>query len=542
MIYGIDLGTTYSAIAYVDDTGKAQIIRNGNYDTTPSVVYFEGKNEEGKAQISVGHAAKEMALIHPERVVSLVKREMGEEWTFEIEDEVYTPVTMSAIIIRELLRAAAENGHEVKDAVITCPAYFNASAMEATRQAGIAAGLNVLNVISEPVAAALSYGMALVNDDINKHVVIYDLGGGTFDVTVIRLTKDACTVLCTEGNHRLGGADWDACLESIVIDKFMQNCPDVGDPREDPDTYTELKVRIEKLKFDLSSKNKGYCNISLKGEKARLEVTREEFERETEALLMQTKDYFDKALNFVREKHDVQKIDEILLVGGSSLMPQVWNLIESNYGVPSGIPFKLYEPNRAVALGAALYGVNAIYIQQQQNIEAGGENANTGDGEKEPIIDIFPPDTRPINITTVASKSYGVVARHTATNKLVVNNLIIKQTPVPCSVQRVYPIKEEGATSLPITIYCNNVESNLAPNIDDYELVGEAVLELPAGLPQSAPIEVSFTIDKEGQLLVSARELIHNTEVRAEFNVKGGLTEQEIEEAIQKIGELEFID
>jgi molecular chaperone DnaK len=219
--YGIDLGTTRSCIAHVDHSGRAVVLKNAiGEETTPSVVYFESPEN-----VVVGKQAKDTALLAPDLVVELVKRRMGEDFRYSFHGRAYTPESVSALILRELARAAGEQTREeVRDVVITVPAYFGLLEREATRKAGQIAGLNVLDVLPEPVAAALDY-QALGKGTEARNILVYDLGGGTFDTTVIRVDGDDIHVICTRGNRKLGGVDWDKKVIEFLLRGFTEQYP-----------------------------------------------------------------------------------------------------------------------------------------------------------------------------------------------------------------------------------------------------------------------------------------------------------------------------
>ena len=221
--YGIDLGTTYSCIAYVDTTGRPVVLKSAvGEDTTPSVVYFESPDN-----VVVGRQAKDSALLAPHLVVELIKRQMGEDVHYSFHGQDHTPESISALILRELANAAQQQtGDEVRDVVITVPAYFGLLEREATRKAGEIAGLNVLDVLAEPVAAALNYQVLDQGEGQPgpRHIFIFDLGGGTFDTTVIRIDGDDIQVICTDGNHHLGGADWDSAIVDYLLRGFAEGC------------------------------------------------------------------------------------------------------------------------------------------------------------------------------------------------------------------------------------------------------------------------------------------------------------------------------
>ena len=245
-VYGIDLGTTYSAIAYVNEYGKPEIITNSdNERVTPSVVYFESLQNP-----VVGKIAKESAKTDPDRVVDFVKRQMSNpDWTFELDGESFRPELISSLILKRLAGDANKSGnHEVKDVVITCPAYFGDLERSRTRQAGELAGLNVVEILDEPVAAAIYYGLN-VPDSKGKNIIVYDLGGGTFDVTVVRIgsdpDKNEIDIICTEGDHMLGGKDWDDAIFNYYDEQFREETGSDANLKEDNETAYDLRLAAE---------------------------------------------------------------------------------------------------------------------------------------------------------------------------------------------------------------------------------------------------------------------------------------------------------
>ena len=270
--FGIDLGTTYSCIARVDDAGRAVVIKNAlGADLTPSVVYFESADN-----VVVGQAAKEVAKLSPELVVSRIKRRMGEDFELTFYDETHTPETISALILRELARAAtADTGEKVEDVVITVPAYFGVAQREATRNAGRIAGLNVMDVVPEPVAAALHYEAMGKGED--RTILVFDLGGGTFDTTVIKLVGNDVNVVCTDGDHHLGGADWDDKVADFLLERFLDENP--GSAAGDSEDFQqELALAAENLKKALSSVQSRRHPMRFDGRSCTAELTRTQFE------------------------------------------------------------------------------------------------------------------------------------------------------------------------------------------------------------------------------------------------------------------------
>ncbi len=351
-IYGIDLGSTYSAISVITPDGKPEILCNTDgLQLTASAVYFESPDN-----IVVGEAALEQGWIDAERVVEFIKRKMGTDWCREFDGREYTPEGISAIILRYLVKGAEQAGHKVEDVVITCPPYFGEKERNATRLAGEIAGLNVLAIIDEPIAAARNYGITPEEED--KCILVYDLGGCTFDVTVLRTNNGRVYLAWSDGNHMLGGAEWNLCLEKLITDKFIEACPGAGNPQDAPELRYELCFQAEKVKRKLSNASECKAVVSYDAERTRMRITREEFENATRHLLDETLRITDEVIENVRQQLGIVKFDEFLLVGGSTYMSQVRDAIEDRYAEALGVEPKIFEPNYAVSKGAALYGAS----------------------------------------------------------------------------------------------------------------------------------------------------------------------------------------
>lgn len=547
-VYGIDLGTTYSAISCINEDGKPEIINNSDGEQiTASVVYFESDDN-----IVVGETAKEQGKIDSSRVIDLIKREMGNEWRREFDGKEYTPESISAIILKYLVKGAKEAGHNVEDVVITCPAYFGDAERNATRNAGTIAGLNVIGIVDEPIAAALCYDVK--PDEGTKHVLVYDLGGGTFDVTVVRISATESTVLCSDGNHRLGGADWDAALERILARKFMEACPDAGDPQEDPESRYDLHVQTERVKKKLSNSKETSVAVSHGGGRAKVVVSRAEFEEATRTLLEETIEYTDKMIDYARDKCGVQKFDEFLLVGGSTYMPQVKQIILDKYAESLGIEPRVHEPNYAVSKGAAVFGLNSVISNavEERIQELKSEDPTKTDDEIRvsaisDIADSFTLEPSKVEIIsetkirTVASKSYGIRVLNKE-RVPVCRNLIKKQTAVPFSFSMKFPISQANAATLPLQVFSNDSIEDVADLEEECINAGEAIMELTPGLPQGALINITFTITEEGKLTLTAEDLTNNKSISAEFNVSGALTQEEIEQQRNIVGDLTLAD
>lgn len=549
-IYGIDLGTTYSAISVINADGKPEIIPNteGN-PITASAVYFE--NEEN---VIVGETAKEQGKIDSSRVVTLIKREMGTKWRGVFDDKEYTPEAISALILKYLVQGAEQAGHKVKNVVITCPAYFGGSERLATKNAGIIAGLNVLAVVDEPIAAALNYGVS-VEDGETKNVIVYDLGGGTFDVSVVRIEKNSVSVICSDGNHKLGGADWDAALEQLLVSGFTESCPSAGNPLDDPDSAYELKTQAEKVKKKLSSAKETSVAVSHNGEKAKVVISRADFEAATRSLLDETIDFTDSMLAYAKEEAGVQKIDEFLLVGGSTYMPQVMELIREKYQDSLGVEPKVFEPNYAVSKGAAVFGQYKALLDafakehkpaernQPGGPKSGGDELGYGlEGEGGIAVVIDPVVSPPsLTIKTVASKSYGIRVL-SPEGVRVCYNLIKKQTQVPCSGSQKFPVSIDNAATLPLVVLSNDCIESIEPDLEMCSEAGDATMELTPGLPKGAFIDVTFTLNEEGELTLTACDLTNNKEIKASFVVKDSLTQEEVSKLADQIADLTLPD
>jgi len=561
-VYGIDLGTTYSAISHVGETGNVEIINNPDGGAiTASAVFFEDGG------IVVGDGAKESAYTDPDNFVHLIKREMGTTWRKEFLGKEHTPESISSLILKYMVKGAEMSGHEVKDVVITCPAYFNEAERQATKIAGELTGLNVLAVVDEPIAAAISYGMGAANSDTDeaqktKQIIVYDLCGGTFDVTVVQISPKGVKVVCSDGDHKLGGADWDNALRDLLLDKLAIENPDAGDLMADPETRAALITTVEKTKMSLSQKETASARITCcDGGKCKVSVTRAEFDEATRSQLERTAEFTDAMIAKARKKTGIEKIDEFLLVGGSTLMPQVMEMVNARYKDALGVEPKLFEPNHAVSKGAALYGNNKAIKdayqkliedeieklkQQNGNLDNDEARKKAEEAAKEQVADIFElepdsvEDTLATEMVTVASKSIGIRVKNKE-GRLVCNNLIEKQAEVPCSVTRSYPVSSANASTLPLAVYSNNIDGSVA-ELDCCLELGKATMELTPGLPKGASIEVTFSLDAEGRLVLTARDVTNDKKLTVPFQVEGVLSEEERKKLEKVVADLELND
>ncbi|GAB3078745.1 Hsp70 family protein [Corynebacterium aquatimens] len=370
-VYGIDLGTTYSAVAQINEFGQPEIIENFEGDrTTPSVVLFDDATN-----FTVGKEAKNEIRLRPDDTVELIKRHMGDKYPVNIHGVTHTPESISALILNYLTDAAAEfTGDDAEGVVITVPAYFGIEARTATKQAGTIAGLNVLDIITEPVAAALSSGL---KDGANQTVLVYDLGGGTFDTTIMDITDEGIEVLAIDGDRTLGGADWDNELFDLVVFNFAMETGLEDDPTYDDNFVQNLKAEVEKGKITLSRRpsTRIPCNYQ-NTTRANVEITRDEFEERTKHLVDQTLRVVERTIETARKKKPNLTIDKYLLVGGSSRMPMISEALESTFGwelTPTEYDF-------AVAKGAAIYAQGLIDGNPQLSDPTAGAGAGVGAG------------------------------------------------------------------------------------------------------------------------------------------------------------------
>ncbi len=585
--YGIDLGTTYSCIAKLNEFGEPKILKNyiDGTDMLASAVFFQ---EDGN--VLIGEMAKEYIETSPERLVQFVKREIGRPngKTYTIDDKEYNATEISALILKKLKKIAEEQGENVKDVIITCPAYFGFEERDATKKAGELAGMNVISLINEPTAAALNYCCREFQDDQN--VVVYDLGGGTFDVTVLNMKveyKDdkpirKMKVLGTSGNDHLGGKDWDDILFNILIEKFCNEI-DVSKEELDIDTIQSIRSKVERTKIVLSSTES--VKVRLKSDAGVIEynVTRQEFEDATSYLVQQTIEFLQAA---IKEAGNV-KVDHVLLVGGSTNMPMIKNAVNSLY---NGI-VRVEEPETAVAKGAAIYASVVVQdfalngeeeqadadtdVEAGENEEEKGNAAEglaetsesdgtakeeavteTADGApkddtakpaeaKKPVTKTEKKPARRISIIDTAPRSFGPGIY--SENAFVVDNLVKKGSLLPAKVTKVYKTREKGQENVELYIFENvSYDSHVVPCLNEngepqetkpeymMKFLGKLVLPLKPDTPADSPIEVTFEVDISG-LNITAKDLSTNEEKTITIKYASGMSEEETAKSIEKI-------
>ncbi len=483
---GIDLGTTNSVLSILEG-GEPRVVNNAEGNrTTPSVVAF-AKNGE----VLVGDQAKRQAITNPDRTVRSVKRNMGTDWSVEVDGKKYTAQEISARILMKLKRdAEAFLGETVTQAVITVPAYFGDAQRQATKEAGQIAGLEVLRIVNEPTAASLAYGLDKNNDQL---ILVYDLGGGTFDVSVLEIGEGVFEVKATHGDTHLGGDDWDERIIDWLVTGFKNDHGvDLG---KDPMALTRLREAAEKAKIELSSVQETEINLPFITATADgpihllKKLTRAEFEQMTEDLVARTRDPFEQAVKDAGVT--VDKIDHVILVGGSTRMPAVQTLVTQLAGKEA---HKGVNPDEVVALGAA--------------VQAG---VLKGDVSGILLLDVTP-------LTLGVETEGGVLTK-----------MIERNTTIPTKRSEIFTTAADNMTDVPIHVLQG--ERTMA---SDNKSLGRFTLSgiplAPRGVPQ---IEVTFDIDANGIVNVSAKDL--GTGKTQQVTITGGtaLSQDEIDEMMK---------
>ena len=532
MTFGIDLGTTHSCVAYIDDAGRPVIIKSAlGEDTTPSAVYFESPQS-----VVVGRAAKDAALLDPGLVAQLVKRDMGTDTEYTFLGERHTPETISALILRELARTAAElTGEAVRDVVITVPAYFGVAEREATRRAGEIAGLNVLDVLAEPVAAALHYQAVTSGTGSGvRPILVYDLGGGTFDVTVIRLEGDDVTVVCTDGDHRLGGADWDNVITDYLIGQFEAEHPELR-PRDDPQFMQDVLISAEQLKKDLSMTQARRHIMRYGGKVTRVELTRAKMEELTAGLLERTVEVTERAIAKARAQ-GVDHFDDVLLVGGMTRLPAVTRILKDRQGLEA----RHHEPDLAVAKGAALFALLRT-VRPDGGQPGNSEHVAAKTGMTVPQVEKMASK----RVATVIPRGFGtrgidgsdpLALTDPVRARQIVIHLLSANTPLPADTGPYTfhtAIDNQRMVMVEVWEQSGAVES---PDLADNKKIGEGLLKnLPARLPAMTPIEVTFLMSETGKLSVRATEPRSGSDLRFDLQI-GGLDQAGIDKARASVG------
>jgi molecular chaperone DnaK len=531
MAFGIDLGTTNSCVARIDEAGRPAIVKSAlGEDTTPSVVYFESPRHA-----VVGRAAKNFVLLAPDLVAQLVKRDMGSGRQYTFHGKPHTPEEVSALILRELASAAEENtGQVVRDVVITIPAYFGVAEREATRRAGQLAGLNVLDVLPEPVAAALHYQVTAGPAGRPRHVLVYDLGGGTFDTSVIRLAEADIQVICTDGAKDLGGADWDQVIADYLVDSFTAEHPGLR-PQDDQPFMQDLLISVERLKEDLSDAQSRRHIIRFGGAVTKVELTRDKLEELTSHLLDRTVEVTARTIGTAR-RMGVDTFDDVLLVGGMTRMPAVTRVLKERLGLTG----RHHEPDLVVAKGAARHALMKTVRGPGLVPGSAGPGSATGAAasalksaeqvasDTGMTVDEVERLAR-TRVATVVPRGFGVKSLDGSdplalTDPLRARQIIVHLLPAntalptdtgPFTFQT--PVANQRMVGIEVWEQAGEVESEeLAEN----RKIGNGILKnLPPRLPAGTQIEVTFFMSETGVLTVHAVQPDSGTEFQFDLQI-----------------------
>ncbi len=465
-IVGIDLGTTFSALAILNAIGKPEIVPNADGERlTPSAIFFDEENPE---LIRVGIEAINSRHLNPSRSVRWIKRHMGDaEYRVNIDGKDWTPVELSALILKKLKQDCAVEHGEIRDAVISVPAHFDEVRRKATMDAGTAVGLNVIAIVNEPVAAALYYAMTR---EVSGRVLVYDLGGGTFDVTLMDVKGTNMEIICSQGDHALGGVDFDnkvlEIIQKLYRDKFGADLITSDEER------ARYEDEAEDIKKTLSRRPVAKTMLYGPSGSMRAEITREMFEESIAPLVARTDMLVEVALDEAGVKPS--EVDTVLLVGGSTRVPVVRAHLEEIFGSP---PENAVNVDECVALGAALH---AGLTMARENPDAVSAGIRTG--------------LKDVNLTDVCNHSYGTICApiDKETGRRVVQNKIIlqKNTPLPCEASQVFYTVSEGQKRVEVTVTQGEDSDPAYVNT-----IATRSFDLPPDRPAERPIKVTYSYD-----------------------------------------------
>ena len=479
---GIDLGTTYSCIAWLNEHGHPNTIPNQEGElSTPSVVFFD---DDGPV---VGTEALRNAISRPSRVVQNAKRFMGHSAkSWEIDGRRYTPVYISGLILRKLIAAAQDQIGEITDAVITVPAQFSDTQRSETIKAGLAAGLERVEVINEPVAAALCHvlgneGLAFTELAVDQQLLIYDLGGGTLDLAIVKYASNEVRVVASDGDLELGGLDWTQVVVDIAAEKFIEDFRD--DPRTDPESHQFLALEAEQAKRSLSVRPRAAVTVQHAGNRRTYQIEQDEFEAMSKRLLTRSDAITRRIL--ADKKFGWAHIDVVLTTGGASRMPMVRESLKKLSGRTLNSSL---SPDQSIAHGAAYY---AGMLLTNQNY-----TRTIFDSRASARLQV-------VKQQSVSARSLGILVRDSESEHRVPHYLIPPNTPLPASKTHVFGTVVDRQTKVHVRI----VESGAGPGKSPTFLGDCLITDLPPDLPEGSEVEVTISYDRQARVHVSAKEL-----------------------------------
>jgi len=504
---GIDLGTTFSTIAYMNEKGEPIAIPNEDgADETPSLLLLA---ESG--HVVVGPSPMRAAMEDPDNIVDRVKRHMGDrEYKRTFDGREITPEFVSALILKKVRQDGEKQIGKIANAVITVPYYFNDARRKATQDAGRIAGLNVVDIINEPTAATLTYawergelGRTDKKFDRPRVALVYDLGGGTFDVTLVRYTPTHFQVLATDGDVHLGGLDWNERLVDHVAAAFEERHGE--DPRKSAATLQMLRTDCDAAKIALGEETETTIACRHGGKSVRVKVTRDQFETMTGDLLQRTIDTMDLVLE--QSKLTYEDLDAIVLVGGSTLMPKVPQQIEAMTGIE---PFRGLSPHTSVAQGAAIH---AAILEVKHR------------GDESKLADVVRKHLAAVRQEEVNSHGLGMVARHPKTGDPLNHVMIPRNTRLPAEVRQTFYTNKENQERVTV-----KVTEGDAPDPAAVTLIGNCrVSGLPEKLPKKSPIEVIYSFSANGRIAVRAIDKIGGNEAATVIERRSGLDDEQVD-------------
>ena len=518
-IVGIDLGTTFSALAVLNAIGKPEIVPNADGERlTPSAIFFD---EESSDIIRVGIEAINSRHLNAERSVRWIKRYMGDaKYRKKVDDKDWTPVELSALILKKLKQeCSAEHGEgprfagtQISDVVISVPAHFDEARRKATMDAGTMAGLNVIGIVNEPVAAALYYA---TTRKVSGKVLVYDLGGGTFDVTIMDVRGHQMNIVCSQGDHALGGVDFDKeilkMLEQSYKEKFNAELINSDEDR------AKYEDEAEDVKKTLSRRKTAKKMLYGSAGNLKVEITREMFEQAISSLIARTDILVEVALE--EAGIEASGIDKVLLVGGSTRIPLVQQRLEKTFGFP---PETAVNVDECVALGAALQA-GLTMLREKPEAVPSGISSGLND----------------INLTDVCNHSYGTICApvDNETGRRVVQNRIIlkKNTPLPCEASQMFYTISKGQTEVEVTI---TQGEDTAPEY--VNRIATHKFKLPEDRPAKCPIKVTYSYDLNQRMHCSFQDLESGSVLEVDFslNKNGQMSQSDIKQKTQKLEHL----